>query len=35
MGTDDNGYELAAVEPVHVAGYVEELGKFRSAPSVK
>ena len=26
---------LDAVEPVHVAGYVEELGKTRAAPSVK
>ena len=27
--------ELSAVQPVHVAGYVEELTKSRSAPSVK
>jgi len=26
---------LDAVQPVHVAGYVEELGKTRAAPSVK
>ena len=26
---------LEAVQPVHVAGYVEELGKTRAAPSVK
>jgi len=28
-------HRLDAVEPVHVAGYVEELTKSRSAPSVK
>jgi hypothetical protein len=27
--------ELAAIQPVHVAGYIEELGKSRSAPTVK
>src|SRR3954454_7191467 len=26
---------LEAIEPVHVAGYVEQLGRVRSAPSVK
>ena len=26
---------LSAVRPVHVAGYVEEIGKTRAAPSVK
>jgi site-specific recombinase XerD len=26
---------LEAVEPVHVAGYVEQLGRIRSAPTVK
>ena len=26
---------LAAVQPLHVAGYVEELGRVRSAPTVK
>ena len=26
---------LEAVEPVHVASYIEELGKSHSAPSVK
>jgi integrase/recombinase XerC len=26
---------LAAVQPLHVAGYVEELGRARSAPTVK
>ena len=26
---------LAAVQPVHVAGYVEQLGKSHAAPSVK
>ena len=26
---------LEAVEPVHVAGYIEQLGKSHSAPSVK
>ncbi len=28
-------YRLNAVRPVHVAGYVEEIGKTRAAPSVK
>src|SRR4051812_19653243 len=28
-------HRLDAVQPVHVAGYVEELGKIRAAPSVK
>ena len=28
-------HRLNAVRPVHVAGYVEELGKTRAAPSVK
>src|SRR5512134_467337 len=27
--------ELAALQPVHVAAYVEQLGKTHSAPSVK
>jgi site-specific recombinase XerD len=27
--------ELGALEPVHVAGYIEELGKTHAAPSVK
>jgi site-specific recombinase XerD len=29
------GLELATVEPVHVATYIEQLGKLRSAPTVK
>jgi site-specific recombinase XerD len=28
-------HRLDAVQPVHVAGYVEQLGRIRSAPSVK
>jgi site-specific recombinase XerD len=28
-------HELGAVEPVHVAGYIEQLGTVRSAPTVK
>ncbi len=28
-------HRLNAVRPVHVAGYVEEIGKTRAAPSVK
>jgi site-specific recombinase XerD len=28
-------HELGAVEPVHVAGYIEQLCSFRSAPTVK
>jgi len=28
-------HQLGAVEPVHVAGYVEQLGTIRSAPTVK
>jgi hypothetical protein len=28
-------HELASVEPVHVAGYIEQLGTIRSAPTVK
>jgi integrase/recombinase XerD len=28
-------HELGGVEPVHVAGYIEQLGTIRSAPTVK
>jgi site-specific recombinase XerD len=28
-------HELVSVEPVHVAGYIEQLGTIRSAPTVK